>query len=226
MRDIPVFAAPNATFSASTMGAAWPGAGSATGFLYVGRLVAEKKPMLLPEASAAALGRLPRDFGLAVVGDGPERARLESLAAAHGLAARVRFTGHVAGVERLRPRYAAAIVPVRLTAPPGTRVSSVGWPARTPPLSRSCRRLHRHGPADVRSRHRGGAAPGTHPGTSKAALRFELAHGTVRTSRLEAFAFGGITPLRLASEAGDPVGRGRLNAPVMDLQMTAGLPAP
>lgn len=99
MRDIPVFAAPNATFSASTMGAAW------RGFLYVGRLVAEKKPMLLPEASAAALGRLPRDFGLVVVGDGPERARLESFAAAHGLAA----PGAVHGPRRRRRAAAAAL---------------------------------------------------------------------------------------------------------------------
>ena len=88
------------------------GAAPATDFLYVGRLVPEKKPALLVAAFAAAAGRLPEDRRLVLVGAGPEEARLRALAGEAGLGDRVVLAGHVGDQERLRALYAAAIASV------------------------------------------------------------------------------------------------------------------
>ena len=58
-------------------------------FVFVGRLVAYKGCDLAIEA----LAQTPRDVTLDIIGDGPERAALEALAAARGLSERVRFLG-------------------------------------------------------------------------------------------------------------------------------------
>jgi glycosyltransferase involved in cell wall biosynthesis len=60
----------------------------------VGRLDATKRVDLLLQAAAA-----PSTLNVVVVGDGPDRERLESLAASLGLNGRVRFTGRVGGDE-------------------------------------------------------------------------------------------------------------------------------
>jgi glycosyltransferase involved in cell wall biosynthesis len=57
---------------------------------YVGRLI----PLKRVDVLVRALGLLP-DFRLRVIGDGPERARLEALAGGLGVAARVEFRGHL-----------------------------------------------------------------------------------------------------------------------------------
>jgi glycosyltransferase involved in cell wall biosynthesis len=57
---------------------------------YVGRLIPLKRVDLLIEA----LVSLP-EFRLRIIGDGPERGRLQELAEARGLASRVEFHGHV-----------------------------------------------------------------------------------------------------------------------------------
>jgi glycosyltransferase involved in cell wall biosynthesis len=67
-------------------------------FGYVGRLVAEKGLPLLIEA-AKHLSKSGNRFRLSFVGDGPERARLESLVDKHGLRERVRFTGDMRGPD-------------------------------------------------------------------------------------------------------------------------------
>ncbi len=64
-------------------------------FAYVGRLVTEKGLPLLLEA-AERLRMEGRDFRLKFIGDGPERARLESLVAGKGLRDHVNFTGFLA----------------------------------------------------------------------------------------------------------------------------------
>ena len=106
-----VHAAPNAVAPAAAMRPAG-GAAPATDFLYVGRLVPEKKPALLVAAFAAAAGRLPEDRRLVLVGAGPEEARLRALAGEAGLGDRVVLAGHVGDQERLRALYAAAIASV------------------------------------------------------------------------------------------------------------------
>ncbi len=82
--------------------------------IYVGRLVAEKRPWLLLEAflQAAGNGSLPPEARLRLVGDGPERAALSARATASGLGSRIEFTGHVAGIDRLRELYAPAVCSV------------------------------------------------------------------------------------------------------------------
>ena len=77
--------------------------------LFVGRLMAQKGIELLLDALAA----LPRDVGLDVVGDGPDRAALEARAAELGVSGRVTFHGAVKQFElpALYRRAAALVVP-------------------------------------------------------------------------------------------------------------------
>ena len=65
--------------------------------LVVSRLVAYKRV----DAAIAALDRLPARYVLEVVGDGPERGRLEHLASTLGVAGRVRFLGGGLPDERI-----------------------------------------------------------------------------------------------------------------------------
>jgi glycosyltransferase involved in cell wall biosynthesis len=66
--------------------------------LFVGRLVPDKGVDLLLEAIALLNARGPRP-GVTIVGDGPERDRLERHCAAAGLSAQVAFLGSRAGAE-------------------------------------------------------------------------------------------------------------------------------
>jgi glycosyltransferase involved in cell wall biosynthesis len=76
--------------------------------LAVGRLSQEKGHVDLVRALARLRGEQPRlDFKLVVVGDGPERRRVEREAAALGFGDRLVFAGHVGDV---RPFYALADV--------------------------------------------------------------------------------------------------------------------
>lgn len=74
--------------------------------LSVGRLSSEKGHDVLLRA-LAELRRAGTDAELVIVGDGPERPRLESLAATLGVSSAVRFEGTVLG-EQLREALAAA----------------------------------------------------------------------------------------------------------------------
>jgi acetyltransferase-like isoleucine patch superfamily enzyme len=79
-------------------------------FIYVGRLVKEKKPDLLIRAFQLAQKRLGLTCNLIIVGDGPERAKLEQLA--KPLGDRIQFMGHIADWEQLRDFYAKSIASV------------------------------------------------------------------------------------------------------------------
>ena len=72
-----------------------PVAGRSTRLVSVGRLVPVKGHDALLRAFGAA-ARAGLDADLEIVGDGPERARLEAIAVAEGLAERVRFSGALA----------------------------------------------------------------------------------------------------------------------------------
>jgi glycosyltransferase involved in cell wall biosynthesis len=80
-------------------------AGAPARFLYIGELSARKNVRLLLEAVALLASRR-RDFSLDVVGDGPERAALESWARDRGLAGQVQFHGYRQKAEL--PGYLAA----------------------------------------------------------------------------------------------------------------------
>ncbi len=77
--------------------------------LFVGRLMEQKGIDLL----LGALGQLPADVGLDVVGDGPDRAALQTLAATLGVAARVQWHGAVKqhALPALYQRALALVVP-------------------------------------------------------------------------------------------------------------------
>jgi glycosyltransferase involved in cell wall biosynthesis len=86
--------------------------GSAWDVLFVGRLIAAKKPLLALHAFADAATRLPRHARLVFVGAGPEATRLESEAIRLGLQGRVHLHGHEADLESLRRIYGQAVVSV------------------------------------------------------------------------------------------------------------------
>jgi glycosyltransferase involved in cell wall biosynthesis len=84
------------------------------------RFAARKRPIAVLEVAAAAREMLPADarFTLDLLGEGPERPRLEHFAAAHHLQEWVRLPGRVSRDE-LRRRYWAAdlyLTPARLEA--------------------------------------------------------------------------------------------------------------
>jgi glycosyltransferase involved in cell wall biosynthesis len=80
--------------------------------LFVGRLIAQKGIELLIDA----LVKLPEDVGLDVVGDGPDRAELETRAAQHGVAGRIEWHGAVKQYElpAFYRRAAALVIPSAL----------------------------------------------------------------------------------------------------------------
>jgi glycosyltransferase involved in cell wall biosynthesis len=76
--------------------------------LYVGRLVPEKGQAVLLEALSLLRGRGVR-VGATLVGEGPERGRLEALADRLGVRAHAHFTGAL-GQEKIRELYERATV--------------------------------------------------------------------------------------------------------------------
>ncbi len=66
--------------------------------LFVGRLVERKGVHILIEAFRGVLDGVP-DATLTIVGDGPERARLEAMASELGVQDRIIFRGHVGGQD-------------------------------------------------------------------------------------------------------------------------------
>ncbi len=82
--------------------------GSGVTFLAAGRLDPRKGISLIIEAFAELESDCP-DAHLLIVGDGPERSRLESIVAAHGLDERITLTG-VVGHEMMRRSFETADV--------------------------------------------------------------------------------------------------------------------
>jgi glycogen(starch) synthase len=81
-------------------------------FGYIGRMVAEKGlPVLI--SAAKRLHEEAREFRIIMIGDGPERSRLEKMCGAAGLNARVTFTGWLTGerLEEATRNIAVAIIP-------------------------------------------------------------------------------------------------------------------
>jgi glycosyltransferase involved in cell wall biosynthesis len=86
--------------------------------LYAGRLIGEKRIDLLLEA-AALINRTGEDPLLGIVGDGPDRTRLENLAARLGLADRVRFLGRLPRSDDVWRLLASARIAVQPSAREG-----------------------------------------------------------------------------------------------------------
>ena len=79
----------------------------------IGTLEPRKNQRHLLRAFAAASARLP-GLSLSLAGDGTDRRALQALAAELGIAAQVRFLGHVNGAARLLPEHDACIHTARL----------------------------------------------------------------------------------------------------------------
>jgi glycosyltransferase involved in cell wall biosynthesis len=103
--------APNALLSRDEM-APRAGGDEVRDFIYVGRLVEEKRLDLLIRAYLSASAKLSAGSRLLVVGDGPLRETLERQVAEAGASERVWFAGHVSRVEELRALYSTALASV------------------------------------------------------------------------------------------------------------------
>ena len=85
-----------------------PGPDGAASILFVGRLIERKGVGHLIEAFAGLVDDFPW-LGLTIVGEGPERPRLEAMVEARNLAGRVVFRGHLGREELARAYREAAI---------------------------------------------------------------------------------------------------------------------
>jgi glycosyltransferase involved in cell wall biosynthesis len=104
-----VVAAPNALYSSREM--AFQTEGRRFRILYVGRLVADKKPGILIDAFEKMAESAP-GIVLTFVGDGPERQSLEERIARSPFQDRIEMAGYISEFEKLRPIYAESIVSV------------------------------------------------------------------------------------------------------------------
>ncbi len=119
------FAAPNALYTHAEM---QPLDGpERTGFLYVGRLVADKKPMQMLNAFVMALPQLPADSKLLIVGDGPDRANLERRILELNLSDRVKMFGHVGDYARLKEIYRQSLASISAGAVGLSITQSLGF---------------------------------------------------------------------------------------------------
>lgn len=105
-----VYAAPNALLLKKEMKVAQ--GDEVTDFIYVGRLVADKKPMLLYEAFKKALKNLPNSSKLFIIGDGPERLKIVDLVKKDHLIDRVIVPGAITEINVLEKYYETAIASV------------------------------------------------------------------------------------------------------------------
>ena len=105
-----IVAAPNAIYSSKDMYENGNGE-KAFSFIYVGRLVKNKKPDLLLESFCNIIGSLPEDSNLIFVGEGPEMALLKENVP-NEYSARVEFLGHISDISTLRQLYSRALASV------------------------------------------------------------------------------------------------------------------
>lgn len=83
-----------------------------TRILYTGRLIPEKKVSLLLEGFALAFPHLPAETKLTIIGDGPERAALESQAQSIGIASKVQFLGEITDESLLSQYFLSSLLSV------------------------------------------------------------------------------------------------------------------
>jgi len=81
-------------------------------FIYVGRLVKEKKPLLLLQAFSNVLDKLPRDSKLLILGDGPEYDVLKAYIDKHDISNRIVLYGHISDYKIIRELYSTSIASV------------------------------------------------------------------------------------------------------------------
>jgi glycosyltransferase involved in cell wall biosynthesis len=114
-----------------------------TSIMFAGRLVAQKNVSL----ALRTLAELPGDITLAIVGDGPDRTKLEAQARRLGIDSRVTFTGPVPDIA---PHLAEAdifLLPSRFEGYPAVLIEALaaGLPVVTTPCSPAMPEIVSHG---------------------------------------------------------------------------------
>ena len=107
----PVYSAPNSLWPREMM---VPAIGTTVpkNFLFVGRFIESKKPLLLIRGFARAVEHLPPRAQLVMIGDGPQLALLRREATILRIDERVCFVGSVSEPRLLRPHYEEAVASV------------------------------------------------------------------------------------------------------------------
>lgn len=105
-------AAPNAVLSSHECYPASNDLGVKQDIIFVGRLVAAKKPRLLLEGFRLAQEIHRLEGNLIIVGEGPERVLLEDMVRKHRLQDSVLFYGQLSDIKKLRDLYATALCSV------------------------------------------------------------------------------------------------------------------
>ncbi|WOI22393.1 glycosyltransferase [Nonlabens ulvanivorans] len=78
--------------------------------IYVGRLIEDKKPLLLYQGFKNALDSLPEKAKLIIIGDGPQRLKLVELSKKDDLEHRVTIPGKITDIDVLKSYYSKALV--------------------------------------------------------------------------------------------------------------------
>jgi glycosyltransferase involved in cell wall biosynthesis len=104
-----IFSAPNALYSQNEMGGFEHPMDEVKNVIYVGRLVAAKKPLFLVKAFHKLLDL---DTNLIIVGDGPERKKIDEYIETYNLESRIQLMGHINDFNKLKQLYATSLVSV------------------------------------------------------------------------------------------------------------------
>ncbi|PQJ31516.1 hypothetical protein BST92_06060 [Nonlabens arenilitoris] len=103
-----ITAAPNAVLFKNEMSC--DTATEVNDIIYVGRLIADKKPLLLYHGFKKVLKELPEATKLVIIGNGPERAKLLELSKKDGIEHRVFIPGEVTKASLLKEYYKKSLV--------------------------------------------------------------------------------------------------------------------
>jgi glycosyltransferase involved in cell wall biosynthesis len=104
-----ILSAPNALYSQHEMGGLERPMDEVKNIIYVGRLVAAKKPLFLVKAFHKLLDL---HTNLIIVGDGPERKKIDEYVETHNLESRIQLMGHINDFNKLKQLYATSLVSV------------------------------------------------------------------------------------------------------------------
>lgn len=107
-----IWAAPNSLYRKEDILMPLNSSFSRDNFIYVGRLVEDKKPELMIRAFSKFKEAVKNDCSLSVIGTGPQMSYLKNLAQELNLSADIHFFGHISGMDELRVHYERAVASI------------------------------------------------------------------------------------------------------------------